>query len=308
MAIETGAFTAADLIAMISETWTPKVLRELFAKGVAANFFLDLTQFAVAGSDILHVPDLFTNASTVSTQSTHGAEISSDSPTQVDVTLTINTHKYVALNVGDMLQAQIAANYDLAGEYALKVGGTLLEDLEDQFFALHASITTNTVNDTASVLDDTAIRLAVEALATADVPMGEIAFFLHPYAYWVQVIQIQKYYDAAQAGWGETGPTITGNFGPASKERGLVGQLFGIPIFQSSRVVNSLNSTKNLLVHKDTIGFAMQTPGGSAVRVRAQEWLENLSILTVFDTIYGVGIVREGVGVVLNASNAFISS
>ena len=308
MALTTAPFTAADLVAMISETWTPVVLNEMFAKGVAQNFFTDLSPYAVEGSDIFHVPDLFTNAHSVSSQSTHGAEVTTSSPTQVDVTLTVDSHRYIALLVGDMLQAQLNKNYDLVGETAKKVVGTLVENTEDAFFALHSSITTNTVNDTASVLDDTSIRQAVEKLATADVNLSECAFFLHPYAYWVQVIQIAKYYDASQAGWGGNNPIPTGNFGPASPATGLVGQLFGIPIYQSSRVVNSLNSTKNLLAHKNTIGFAFQTPGGSPVRVRAQEWLENLGILTVFDLIRGVGILRQGVGVVLNASNAFIAS
>ena len=310
MAVATNAFTAADLVAVITETWTPVVLRELFAKAVAANWFRDLSPFAQNGSDIFHVPDLFTNPHAITTQATRGALISADSPTQVDVTLVVNTQKYVALTIDDFLMGQIGANYNLGVEYAAKVGGTLLEDLEDQFFALHSSITTNTVNDSATVLADVDIRIAIEKLASLDVPLSECAFFFHPYTYWAQIVQIQKYYDASQAGWVPGPETLirSGNFGPASPERGLSGVLFGIPVFSSTRVVNTLLGVKNLLAHVDTIGYATQTPGGGRVRVQAENWLANLATLTIFDTIYGVGILREDLATVLNASNAFIAS
>lgn len=310
MALTTAPFTAADLVAYISETWTPETLEEFFAKAVAANHFMDLSQFAQDGSDIFHVPDVYTNAFSIQTQGTQGAEVTTDSPTTVDVTLTVDTHKYIATLLGHLQQVQIARKtYDTGSIYRRKAGGTLLEDLEDALFALWSGLTTNSVGDTASVLSDAEIRQSVEKLSTADFPLSEVAWFLHPFVYWVQILAIQRYYDASQAGWAEgRGPIPSGNFGPANVSRGLQGQLYGMPIFTSSRVVNGLQTYRNLLAHKSAFGFAHQTPGGEKLRVQAQEWLANLGILTVFETIYGVTELRDDAAVVVNANNAFVGS
>ena len=50
----TNTFTAADLVAVIPEKWTGVVLEAYFAKTVAANFFLDLSDMARNGGDIFH--------------------------------------------------------------------------------------------------------------------------------------------------------------------------------------------------------------------------------------------------------------
>lgn len=307
MAVATNAFTAADLVAVITETWTPLLLEQYFAKGTATRFFRDLSPFAAEGSDIFHVPDLFTNAHSVSSQTTRGAEISADSPTQVDVTLTVDTQKYIALTIDDFLMQQIGRNYDVGAMYARKIGGTLLHDIEDAIYALWSNVTTNTVNDTASVVADVDIRKAIEKLATLNVPLEDTAFHLHPYTYWLQIIQIQKYYDATQTGY-DRGQQVTGTLGPADAAAGRMGTLFGIPVYVSSRVVNTLNAVENLLAGRDTFGYAFQTPGGKPVRVQSAPWLANIANLTVFDQIYGVKTLREKDACLIKASNAFIAS
>ena len=128
---------------------------------------------------------------------------------------------------------------------------------------------------------------------------------------WVQLLSVQKYYDASQSGWTTAGAGAnvpSGNFGPADRARGRMGTLFGIPLFTSSRITSALLTTRNILAHKSCWGFAHQTPGGQRVRVQAQNWLENLGILTVWDTIYGVVEMLDNAGVLINANNAFIGS
>lgn len=102
---------------------------------------------------------------------------------------------------------------------------------------------------------------------------------------------------------------ITGNFGATAKAKAsLRGQLFGIPVYTSSKVVNTLLSVKNILAHKTAIVWAAQTPGGSRIRVQSANWLENLGLLIVWDMMNGVACNRQEVGVVINGSNAFIAS
>ena len=87
-----------------------------------------------------------------------------------------------------------------------------------------------------------------------------------------------------------------------------MGFLYGIKVYQSSRVVSGLQTYRNLLAHKTAFGYAHQTPGGQRVRFQAQNWLENLGILSVWDTIYGVIELRDAAAVVVNSNNAFIGS
>lgn len=309
-ALTTDPWDATELAAFISETWTPMILEQMFAKACAANHFTDLSAYAQSGSDIFHVPDIFTNAFSVQSQTTQGTEVTTNVPATGDITLTVDTHKYVAQLLGYMDQGQIAKDvYGSVNQiYAGKIAGSLLHDLEDALFALWSGLSTNSIGDTATVLTDSEIRRSIEKLATADFPLDECAFFFHPFVYWVQVLAVQKYYDASQAGWQGGTPATTGNFGAGDAARGLRGTLYGIPVYTSSRVVSGLQTYRNLLAHKTAFGFAHQTPGGSRIRTQSQNWLANLGLLTVTDTIYGVKELRDAAAVVVNANNAFIGS
>lgn len=310
MALTTDAWDATELAAYIGEVWPGQVDEEFFAKPVAANFFRDLTAEARGGGDIFHIPDAYTNAFSVQTQSTQGAEVTTDAPAAVDNTLTINNHVYIATLLGDKDAAQIMSSYNIERVYNSKAVGTLIEDLEADLFALHSSITTNTTGDTASVVSDIDLRAALEKLESADISTltGDVAWFFHPYTYFNQVLAIQKYYDAQQAGWMTSGPIVTGNFGTnANFQSSRKGTLYGVPVYTSSKVVNTLLAVKNLLAHRDALTFATQTPG-SRIRVRSQSWLANLGVLTVWDMINGVAAMREKAAVVVNGSNAFLAS
>lgn len=308
MAVTTDPFVAADLAAMIPEVWTPVVLEELFAKTVAANFFTDLSPYAQEGGDIFHVPDVFTNTFTAQTQSTQGAEITTAGPAQVDVTVTVNTHQYIAHIIGDKDLRQLSKSYDFNEVYARKTGSILADALEDALFALWSGLSTNVIGDTATILNDSEIRQGINALATANFDLRECAFFFHPYVFWVQLASIAKYYDNSQYGVNTQSFVREGNFGPMDASRGLRGQLYGIPVFHSSNVVSGLQTYRNLLAHKNAFGFAVQTPGGSKVRVQSGNLFQNLGFLTVTDILYGVAELRDAAAVVLNASSAFIGS
>lgn len=179
-AVTTDPFTASDLAAFISETWTTIVNSKTFDDTVLANFCTDLSSFATAGSDIFHVPNLYTNALTVSTQSTQGAEITTAGPAQVDTTLTVNTHKYVSWIIGDKDMVQIATKYGMAQQYVEQARLLLTDALEADIAALWSSITTNAVGDTATVLSDAEIRQGLYAMENGKYRLADCAFFFHP--------------------------------------------------------------------------------------------------------------------------------
>lgn len=308
----TAPYTAADLASMIPEIWSPIVNEPNFPKAVASNFFTDLSAYATEGGDRIHVPNIYTNIFTASTQSTQGNAVVDQSPATVDVYLDIDTHKYVAWIIGKKDMKQLATKYALNEKYAREAKNVLTVALEDSLFALWSSITTNVVGDTATVLTDNEIVSAIEDLDTLDYDLEETAFFFHPFVYWRQIVTISKYYT-----WNTSQlPVVrTGNFGTMDKSRGLKGQIYGQPIYTSNRVVKGLSTYRNLFAHPSALGFAIQSNGTSSemggvarINVDAQYLLQNLGTLTVADIIYGVAVLREPAIVLLNANDTAITS
>jgi len=305
--VTTDAFDNTELAPRIPEIWTPLVQEQLFAKTVLANFVTDLSADAEGGGDIMNIANIYTNTFTSNTQSTQGAEVTSEAPAQTNVQLTIDTHKYIAYVLGDKDRQQLVKNFNFSDVYARQAGGTLADDLEDALAALWSGLAT-TVGDTATAVLDAEVRESIEKLASGNFDIRETAFFLHPYVYWNQVVAIQKFYDQSMFGINNGSFTREGNFGDMDASRGLQGQVYGIPIFTTSNIVSNFQSYRNLFLHRDALGMALQTVGGGKVRVQAENAIRNLGILTVSDIIYGVAELRDLGGVMLNANTGTITA
>lgn len=297
----TAAYTAADLAAMIPEIWTDIVNEPNFPKAVAMNFFTDLSSFATEGGDRFHVPNIYTNIFTASTQSTQGNAVVDQSPAQVDVYLDVDTHKYVAWIIGKKDMKQLASKYMLNEKYAREAKNVLTVAIEDSIFGLYSSLTTNVVGDTATVVTDNEIVGSIEKLASLDYDLEQTAFFFHPFVYWRQIVTIAKYYT-----WNTSQIPVLrdGNFGPMDKSRSLQGQIYGQPVFTSTRVIKGLSTYRNLFAHPSAFGFAIQ----AGMSVDAQYLLQNLGMLTVVDVIYGVAVLREPAAVLLNSNDTAVTS
>lgn len=298
-----------DLSAVISETWTTIVNEKTFDDAVLSNFITDLSDFATEGSDVLHVPDAYTNAFTVIAQSTQGAEITTAGPATVDTTLSMSIHNYIAWIIGDKDLVQIASKYKINEVYARQAKGLLVEALETSIAGLWSTLTTNTVGDTATVLSDAEIRQALNLMESGKYHLNECAFFFHPYVYWNQLHAVVKYYSQYSAGPSNVaGPVRTGNFGVAGYAQNYKGVLYGVPVYTTTVIVNALLTYRNFLIHERAFGFAVQTKGSGMVRVQMENAIRNLGMLAVVDIVYGVAALRQQAGVLLNASNAFIGS
>lgn len=304
----TAAFSAADVAASTPEIWGDFLLEPNFPKAVLANFFTDLSYLMEDGGDLLHVPNIYTNIFSASTQSTEGNGIVDQSPAQVDVTLTVATHSYVAWLFGDKTIKQLAKNLRLNEAYAREAKNVLMVVLEDSLAALWSSLSTNVVGDTVTVLSDAEIRDAINALDSLDFDLTETAFFFHPFVFWTQLGGIAKYYSQYASNFNYL---RTGNFGPGDASRGLRGVLYDQPVYVTTRIVSALQTYRNLFAHKSAFAYAMQTPGAgggtgsspSGIRVQSDYLLQNLAMLTVADMIFGTGVLRENAAVVVNANN-----
>lgn len=316
MAVANNAFSASDFAATIPEVWSNIINESNFPQAVLTNFCLDLSQFVEAGGDVVHVPDLYTNSLTSSTQSTEGAEITPATPAQVDDSITVTTHEYVAWLMGDNTMSQVARFYNLNEAYAREAHGVLMNVIEQALAALWSSLDT-TVGDTSNALSDADIRSGVSTLESADFRVSDMAIFVHPEVFWTQILGISKYYTFDTSTFDSVRDGLLGGEAGGMKHR-FKGQLYDIPVFTTTNIVNALQTYRNLLITPRAFAWAIRPFGGSLhsdfgesplrFRVQSSYELRNLATLHVVDFSYGTGVLRADGGVVLNASNAFITS
>ena len=316
MALSTNAPTAANLAAMIPEVWSPIVNTANFPEAVLTNWCLDLSQYVSQGGDVIHVPDMYTNLLTSATQSTEGTEITPVVAALVDDSITVTTHEYVAVLIGDNTMSQLATFYNLNEEYAREAQGVLMNVIEAALAAEWSSLTTS-VGDTSNALSDADIRVAISTLESANFRTSDMALFLHPEVYWTQILGISKYYTFDTSRYEAIMMGTLGTVNGPSRHR-FKGVLYDIPVFTTTNIVNALQTYRNLLLTTRAFAWGIRPFGGSLngdfgpsplrFRVQSQYVLDFLATLTVVDFSYGVGTLRADGGIVLNSSNAFITS
>jgi hypothetical protein len=298
------AYTATDLAAIIPEVWSPIANEPKFDNLTILPFVRDLSGFMSSGGDIVHVPGIYTNTFTPGTQTTQGAALTDESVAMDDDTLTVNTHKYIAYVIGDKDMAQIVQSQALSAAYAREMRALLLKEVEDDLFALWSSLSTTAVGDTTTVLSDYEIRKAIETMETNNFELDQLAFFVHPTVFWLQLSGITKYFTDDTS---RLNHIKSGGFGEMGRNN-YKGHIYNVPVWTSTRVVGALQTYRNMLLHPDAFAVAFQTRGGGQVRIQSDYRLANLATLVVADVIYGVAAIRADAGVVVNANTSAVTS
>jgi hypothetical protein len=293
----TDALTAANLAAFIGEVWADMIVEAEFEDLTILNFALDGSQWLAQGGDIAHIPGLFTNIYTVQTQSTQGNGIVDEGLGADDVSLTVNTHKYIATVMGKKDMVQILNKYDLSQAYLREFSRLLLQAVEDSLFGLYADVVTNTTGNSGGAVVDSHLRTArqkLEGATNGSIIAGarDCAWFFDTQTFWLQLAALQKFYDKSQSGVDAI--QITGNFGPMdSRNAAYKGMVYGIPCYVSPRVIRSTNVSKNLLAHKWAFAFAIQGGSNGMTSTEINYLPTNLATLVTAQIIYGVKTVNE---------------
>ncbi len=294
-----ASFTNANLTATIPQIWADIINEAKFPEFVLQNFVTDLSPYMTEGGRIVHVPNIFTNVFTATTQATQGTDVvaSVQNPAQVDVTLTINTHIYVSWLIGDADLAQLATKYKLNEKYAKEAKRVLLQALEDALFGLYTSLTTTSVGG-LTPCDDLRIRQAIAIMDTGNFEADMTAFFFHPVVFWNQLSGLAKFNPNYSSNFNLVAGGTLGNSGNNASK--MMGVLYGRAVYMSSRVILA-TTYKNMLVHSAAFGFAIQDPDDNNSKVRIQIWEERrlLSTIGAVDMRYGVAALRVDAGVVI---------
>lgn len=292
----TNTFSSADLAASIPEVWGGLMMEQKFPQFVLQNFVSDLSDMIEQG-DIIHVPDIYTNTFSASTQSTEGTEVTLTSPSQVDNTITVDTQKYIAFILGDKTMSQLVKSVNLGEKYAAMCKKTLLQELENSLFALYSSLTATALGSAVAAIADLDFRSAVAYMEGLNFYEGN-AVFMHHKVYFNQFIGLSKISPNYSA---NLNVIKTGLLGDGVANSQVKGVAYGVPVFTSPLVPAPSSVAKNLMLNKEAFAYGVKMRTFDKVRVQSQYKLENLGMLTVADIIYGVGVTRPEAGVVINA-------
>lgn len=291
---------AQDFTVFEPEIWSAYIDRRFKKKLVAAAFFRNFSDEVTAGGGTVHIPHIGDNFSASDIATTSG-EVTATNVSDTKTDLTISNWKGTSLVMTDYEVARVANKYNLKKEYADEMATKLAETFDAALLDAASSLTP-VVGDSATLLNSTNIEEAIRIMESNSVPTDELVFIFHPSAYWSEVMKIQKYYDASQAGWGANDAPVVG----AAKAKGV---LYGIPVVVTPQVPAGTAGTegghRNLLVHKDAIVYALgNLMGPKTAGVRVQEKpSEHLRTRITADIMYGLTVLNPTHGVRVISKN-----
>jgi len=170
-------------------------------------------------------------------------------------------------------------------------GEAVARKIDQDLMAKFADFTTNTVGSTATTVTPALVMQAITKLKAAAVPSDGIVAVLHP--------SVAYDLKAALTTTGNTAFT-GGAFGDVANEAmrmGYIGQLFGVPVFESANVPlvtgGAAGDYLGGVFHRDALGFGLMRD----IQIETQRRARAIGTDVVCSAMYGVGVVYEQYGV-----------
>jgi hypothetical protein len=283
---------ATEANAAIVERWRLVALKALFAKMVARNRILNVTEDISEMGDILHVK--INPSPTVGDITAASGAFTAEAVTITNVDLTVNKWKYVAHDVVDI--ADVQSDIDLIQNFSQAFVPALGEQIESDIFALQSSAT---ANDPIGLATGTAFGtdLIVPSglvLDDLNIPIEDRSWFLAPVCV-AQLLKDDKWVDADKTGL------------PKSvRSTGFLGlDLYGVPAYRSTKIASSGTPTTNvrkvILTHKEGLMVGIQ-------RNIKMEKFARTQFSTPFaaSVLYGAAICRNNHVQVVNAKSTLV--
>lgn len=301
MGLGTNQITTTTGATFLPELWSDDIAARYKASIVMANLMTNWDHTGKPGS-VVHVPSP-SRSSASNIYSSQGSAVAMTVATENEFTLTINQHWAVAKQIPDIAEKQLLSSYrrfitdDLGYALAKAVDDYLWTTARlfqgasqdagaviggDGTTAWSASANTNAGNGTA--LADAGIRNMIQNLDDNDVP-GTERYLVIPPVTKNGLLGTARFTEQAF-----TGEVAGGN----SIRTGLVGNVYGIPVYVSTRspTVAAADTTTDYrlvaMFHKDSVILATQI----APRVQSQYKVEYLSDVMVADCAFGAAVVR----------------
>ena len=284
----------------IPELWSDEVVAAYKSNLVLANLVTKMNHNGKKG-DTVHVPTPTRGSATAKTTR---QQVTLIAATDSEITVAIDKHFEYSRLIEDLLDKQALTSmrqfYTDAAGYALSK--QVDTSLWEQTYALQGGDGSSAYHgDTAVIgsdgttlfsasqagvaLADVGIRKVIQTLDDVDVPMAD-RFLVGPPVEKKNLTGIARFTEQAYVGETGGGNTI---------RNGLIGDLYGIPIYVSTNSPTNNSARACLLAHKSAMVMVEQM----GIRTQTQYKQEFLGDLFTADTIYGTGELRNDAGVVI---------
>ena len=211
----------------------------------------------------------------------------------VDVSTDVATFNIGQVGLATMVTdlAVNASASNVVADLGRLFGEAVARKIDQDLMAQFANFTTNTVGSSSTVITPALVMQAITKLKAAAVPSEGIVAVLHP----------NIAYDLKSA------LTTTGNtnfsggaFGDVANEAmrmGYVGQLFGVPVYESANVPliagGAAGDYLGGVFHRDALGFGLMRD----ITIETQRRARAIGTDVVCSAMYGTGVVYEQYGV-----------
>jgi N4-gp56 family major capsid protein len=267
----------------IPEVWAKDVQMARRNKLVMANLVDHQYEDGLQYGDTVHITSI---AEMTADAITPGTALTPVAPTETEQTLVIDQYYGKAIELQDMLTRQ--SKYDLRKPYTDVIGFALANAMDGSLLAQFANVTAGHKQTAVANLTFNGIVDAHTLLDAANVPMEDRYLIVNAQG----LGDLRKL--AEFTSWDKTGRE-----GVREKEMGIVGTIYGAPVYLTNAVkTNNDGGTNNyqmLLFHKSAFAIAVQkTPEMESDR----DILKKADLISG-SALWGVKTVRSNHAVVI---------
>lgn len=263
----------------IPELWAKDVLMARRNKLVAANLIDHQYEAGLTYGDTIHITSI---AEMTADAITPGTALVPVAPTETEQTLVIDQYYGKAIELQDMLTTQ--SKYDLRKPYSDVMGFALANAIDGSILAQYANVLAGNKQTAVAALTYNGIVDAHTLLDAKNVPMEDRAL----------IVNAQGLGDLRKltqfTSWNDTGRP-----GIRETQLGIVGEIYGAPVYLTNAVKTNAGAYQMLLVQKSAFAIVIQKePEMESDRdILKKSWLISSSAL------WGVKTIRNDHAVVI---------
>lgn len=296
-----NTLNTTDAAVFIPELWSDEVVAAYKANLVLANLVTRMNHVGKKG-DTVHIPTPDRASASAKAADAGVTLINSDAETEV--TISINKHYEYSRLIEDILEKQAVSS--MRGFYTDDAGHALATQVDTDLWTTTYNLqggdgaaayhgdqavigsdgsTLFSSSQAGVAIADAGLRKAIQTLDDANIPLDNRVLVVPPVEK-KNLTGVARFTEQAFAGEAGSSNTI---------RSGLIGDLYGIPVFVSTNAPTNNSSRACFLGHKSAIALVEQM----GIRSQTQYKQEYLGDLFTADTIYGVGELRNDAGILI---------
>lgn len=226
----------------IPEVWAREVQMARRNKLVMANLVDHQYEDDIAYGDTVHITSI---AEMTADAITPGTALTPVAPTETEQTLVIDQYYGKAIELQDMLKRQ--SKVELMKPYADVIGFALAKAIDASLLAQYANVETTHKQTAIANLTFNGIVDAHGLLDQDNVPQEDRVLVVN----WAGLADLRKLDEFKSY-------NETGEVGLVEKKMGIVGSIYGAPVYLTNAVASASSAYQMLLFHKSAFAIAVQ--------------------------------------------------